>query len=167
MSSLVTINHTVLPEHLLYVVFALRVSGKNSLDSFLTRSCVTHLNFLSVQIILLPNKHWVLRRGLCLAPRPGCARSAKPPRSRAQSPWGQGSSTCAQVRVLCTQTPLPPHSGAWQHWGHQGPLSGTSPAARGAPEPLSSPAASARNRGWQSNSKCQQLTTSFSLSQPG
>lgn len=52
-----TINHMMLPEHLLDVLLALSVSSKNNLDSSLTRLLVIHLNFLSVQIILLLNVH--------------------------------------------------------------------------------------------------------------
>lgn len=57
MSSLVTINHMMLPEQLLYVVFALSVSSKNNSHSFLTRFFAIHLDFLSVQIILFLDEH--------------------------------------------------------------------------------------------------------------
>lgn len=139
-------NRMMLPEHLLYVVFALSVSSKNNLDSFLTSFFVINLNFLSVQIILLLNMHWVIRQELCLAARPGFAHTPKPHRFKVQSPVGSRfihlctCKECFAEKLLC----LSPLRGM----GAVGPprplLSAISTGAWGTPQPFSTPPASAK-----------------------
>lgn len=170
MSSLVTINHMMLPEHFLYVVFALSVSSKNSLDSFLTRFFVIHLNFLSVQIILLLNMLRVIRQGLCLAARPGFAHTRTPHGFQGQTPWVPPPVHASVRSVSHRNSSASAHCGARQQWGHRGHPSVSPPQL---PEEHQShpPALQPRpgQRWWNQTPNTNTLTVSFSPSpaEPG
>lgn len=95
MSSLVTTNHRMLPEHLLCLVFAPSVSSKNNSDLFPTGLFVIHLNFLSVNFNNSGCEHALSGQARAL---PGSRTwlGPKPHRFQEQSPVG------SRLTHLCT-----------------------------------------------------------------